>query len=122
LYLHGRGRSRPRSHHGLGFDWASPIYADLKGLPPVYVQVGGDETLLDDSRRLGERAREAGVDVTVDVYPACSMFSGVVTLLNEERKKAAGRKIVRRPPHAKYLSPRRGSLGASTLKSDDVGR
>jgi hypothetical protein len=68
--------------------------------------------LLDDSRRLGERAREAEVDVTVDVYPACSMFSGVVTLLNEERKKAAGRKIVRRPPHVKYLSPRRGSLGA----------
>jgi hypothetical protein len=37
---------------------------------------------------------------------------GIVTLLNEERKKAAGRKIVRRPPHVKYLSPRRGSLGA----------
>ena len=48
---------------------ASPLYAELKGLPPVYIQVGGDETLLDDSQRLAERARKAGVDVTVDVYP-----------------------------------------------------
>ena len=38
---------------------ANPLYADLKGLPPVYIQVGGDETLLDDSRRLAERARNA---------------------------------------------------------------
>jgi monoterpene epsilon-lactone hydrolase len=35
---------------------ASPIYADLKGLPPVYIQVGGDETLLDHSRRLSRHA------------------------------------------------------------------
>jgi len=48
---------------------ASPIHADLKGLPPVYIQVGGDETLLDDSRRLGDNARKAEVDVTVDVFP-----------------------------------------------------
>ena len=48
---------------------ANPLYADLKGLPPVYIQVGGDETLLDDSRRLAERARNAGVDVRLGVFP-----------------------------------------------------
>lgn len=49
---------------------ANPLYADLDGLPPMLIQVGGDETLLDDSHRFAERAREAGVDVTVDVHPS----------------------------------------------------
>lgn len=48
---------------------ASPLYADLRGLPPTYIQVGGDETLLGESIRLGEAARTAGVDVRVDVFP-----------------------------------------------------
>jgi acetyl esterase/lipase len=48
---------------------ANPLNADLKGLPPVYIQVGGDETLLDDSQRLAECAKKAGVDVTIDVFP-----------------------------------------------------
>lgn len=47
---------------------ASPLYADLTGLPPLLVQVGTAETLLDDSTRLVERARGAGVDVTLDVW------------------------------------------------------
>jgi uncharacterized protein (TIGR02246 family) len=47
---------------------ASPVFADLTGLAPLYVQVGGDETLLDDSRRLADRARAAGVDVRLDVF------------------------------------------------------
>ena len=46
---------------------AAPIYADLAGLPPLLVQVGTAEVLLDDSLRLAERAREAGVDVSLDV-------------------------------------------------------
>lgn len=49
--------------------YASPLYADLKNLPPLYIQVGGDELLLDDSRRLAERAKAAGVDVRLDVFP-----------------------------------------------------
>ena len=48
---------------------ANPLYADLKGLPAMYIQVGGDETLLDDSRRLAERVRQAGGDVRLDVFP-----------------------------------------------------
>ena len=49
--------------------YANPLYADLKGLPPVYMQAGGDEVLLDDSQRLAECAREAGVDVKLDIFP-----------------------------------------------------
>jgi monoterpene epsilon-lactone hydrolase len=45
----------------------SPLYADLAGLPPLYVQVGGAEMLLDDARGLAERAGRAGVDVRLDV-------------------------------------------------------
>jgi len=47
---------------------AAPLYADLKGLPPLLLQVGTAETLLDDSTRLAERARAAGVDVTFEVW------------------------------------------------------
>ena len=47
---------------------ASPIYGDLSGLPPLLLQVGERETLLDDSTRLAERAKEAGVDVTLEVW------------------------------------------------------
>lgn len=49
--------------------YASPLYADLAGLPPIYMQAGGDEGLLDDSRMFAERAKKAGVDIRIDVFP-----------------------------------------------------
>ena len=48
---------------------ATPLYADLKGLQPLYIQVGGDETLLDDSRNLVAKAKAAGVDVKFEIIP-----------------------------------------------------
>ena len=45
----------------------SPLHADLKGLPPFYVQVGSKEVLLDDSRIFAKRAAEAGVKVMLEV-------------------------------------------------------
>ncbi|TMB69193.1 MAG: alpha/beta hydrolase [Chloroflexi bacterium] len=47
----------------------SPIYAGLSGLPPLLIQVGENEVLLNDSTRLAERAEAAGVDVTLEVWP-----------------------------------------------------
>ena len=44
------------------------LHADLTGLPPMFVQVGGAETGLSDSERLAERARAAGVEVRLDVF------------------------------------------------------
>jgi acetyl esterase/lipase len=46
----------------------SPLYADLHGLPPLLIQVGDHEILLCDSTRLAERAEDAGVDVTLEVW------------------------------------------------------
>ena len=56
IYLAGQN---PRS------PLASPLYADLRGLPPLLIHVGEAETLYDDSDRIAERAREAGVNVTL---------------------------------------------------------
>ena len=46
---------------------ASPIYADLTGLPPLFVHVGSREVLLDDAVRLADKARADGVDVTLRI-------------------------------------------------------
>jgi len=62
LYLGNRGDP----HDPL----ASPLYADLKGLPPLLIHAGSDETLRDDSTRLAERARAAGVPVEFSLWPA----------------------------------------------------
>jgi acetyl esterase/lipase len=48
---------------------ASPLYADLSGLPPLLIHVGEDEVLRDDSTRLAERARAAGIPTTLKIWP-----------------------------------------------------
>lgn len=62
-----------------GLPYISPLYGNLHGLPPLLIYVGEDETLLDDSTRFAEKAKAAGVDVTLRVgeglfhcYPAMS--------------------------------------------------
>jgi acetyl esterase/lipase len=47
---------------------ASPLFADLAGLPPLLVQTGSSELLFDDAMRLAERAEAAGVDVTLQIF------------------------------------------------------
>ena len=49
--------------------YASPLFGDLKGLCPIYIQVGECEILLSDSTRYAEKAQNAGVDVTMEVWP-----------------------------------------------------
>ncbi|MCA9972741.1 MAG: alpha/beta hydrolase [Anaerolineales bacterium] len=53
---------------------ASPLYAELGGLPPLFLQVGTAEILLDDARRLETAVRAAGGDITCDEWP--EMFHG----------------------------------------------
>jgi acetyl esterase/lipase len=48
---------------------ASPVYADLTGLPPLLIQVSGSEVLLDDSRRVTENAKRSGVEATLQIWP-----------------------------------------------------
>jgi len=59
LYLAGQDASDPK---------ASPIFADLSGLPPLLIQVGSQEVLLDDAIRLNKAAKKAGVDVALEVW------------------------------------------------------
>ena len=47
----------------------SPLYADLKGFPPVLIQVGSAETLLDDATRFAAGAGAADVRVTLEIWP-----------------------------------------------------
>jgi acetyl esterase/lipase len=47
---------------------AAPLYADLSGLPPLLIQVGTAETLLDDATRVAEKASAAGVDVALEPW------------------------------------------------------
>ncbi len=72
--FHAKGLARGAEFYLCGADprdpMASPLYADLKGLPPLLIHVGADETLLDDSTLLAERARAAGVPVELTVWPA----------------------------------------------------
>jgi epsilon-lactone hydrolase len=59
LYIGDRDPAHPN---------ASALFADPAGLPPLLLQVGGDEVLFDDSRIFAERARLAGVDVTFQAF------------------------------------------------------
>ena len=56
------GEADPRDPH------VSPVYADLAGLPPLLLHVGDTEIILDDSRRIAARAREAGVRLSFSVW------------------------------------------------------
>lgn len=53
--------------HDPGLPLISPLYGDLHGLPPILIYVGDDETLRDDSIRFADKAKAAGVDVTLKV-------------------------------------------------------
>jgi acetyl esterase/lipase len=60
LYLGGKD---PRS------PLAAPLYANFEGLPPLFIHVGDAETFLDDSTRVAEKAKRAGVKVDLEIWP-----------------------------------------------------
>jgi monoterpene epsilon-lactone hydrolase len=76
---------------------ASPLYADLAGLPPLLVHVGTHEVLLDDSIGLAARAEAAGVSVTLDRWKGMihgfHMFAGMVP--EADTALAAGGRFLR---------------------------
>lgn len=49
--------------------YASPLYGRFEGLPPLLIQAGDTEVLLDDSTRVSEKARAAGVTVDLEIWP-----------------------------------------------------
>ncbi|TFG26238.1 MAG: alpha/beta hydrolase [Promethearchaeota archaeon] len=65
----------------------SPVYASLEGFPPMLIQVGSYEVLLDDSVRLTESAKAAGVDITLEIYEGMiHMFQNFVDILPDSRQ------------------------------------
>jgi acetyl esterase/lipase len=62
-----------RDLYAPGADWTnpflSPLYGDLTGFPPSFLQAGGDEMLVDDSRRMAAKLQAAGVEVVLDIAP-----------------------------------------------------
>lgn len=82
LYLDGADAQTPL---------ASPIYGDLTGLPPLLIQVGSDEVLLDDATRLAEKAQAAGVDASLEVWPGMfHVWQMVSVFVPEGRQALAG--------------------------------
>jgi monoterpene epsilon-lactone hydrolase len=62
----------------------SPIFADLSGLPPLIIQAGSHEVLLDDAVRLTRQAASADVDVTLDITPEVPhVFQAYSSILDE---------------------------------------
>jgi acetyl esterase/lipase len=62
----------------------SPIFADLSGLPPLIIQAGTHEVLLDDAIRLARQAATADVEVTLDITPGVPhVFQAYYAILDE---------------------------------------
>ncbi|RPI20951.1 MAG: alpha/beta hydrolase, partial [Actinobacteria bacterium] len=74
--------------HDPGEPYLSPLDADLHGLPPLLIHVGDHEVLLDDATRLGERAREAGVEARTVVWPGMMHVFQMQSLLLPEARHA----------------------------------
>ncbi|HKQ67059.1 MAG TPA: alpha/beta hydrolase fold domain-containing protein, partial [Methylomirabilota bacterium] len=69
----------------------SPLFADLRNLPPLLVHVGSEEVLLDDAIGLGARARAAGVDIKVEEWPEMvHVWHWFLPILDEAEKAIAG--------------------------------
>lgn len=56
----------PHQHR---YPLVSPVFADVEGLPPLYIQVGDDEILLSDSERFADECTAAGIDVELEIWP-----------------------------------------------------
>lgn len=70
---------------------ASPVYADLSGLPPLVVHAGEQEALRDDATRLVDNARAAGVEAELELWPDVPhawQWMGFIPEARESRRKA----------------------------------
>jgi monoterpene epsilon-lactone hydrolase len=70
--------------HDAALGLISPIFADLSGLPPLIIQAGSHEVLLDDAVRLARQAAIADVEVTLDITPGVPhVFQAYSAILDE---------------------------------------
>ena len=79
---------------------ASPLFADLRGLPPLLIHVGSDEVLLDDAIGLAERAKAAGVDATLEQWDRMvHVWHWFLPLLDEAQAAVESDRRLRPRPH-----------------------
>ena len=64
----------------------SPQFADFRGFPPLLIQVGSDEILLDDARQLAENAQKAGVNVQLEIWEGLFHDFQTISLLKESKE------------------------------------
>jgi acetyl esterase/lipase len=73
--------------------FASPVFADLAGLPPLLLQVGSTELLLDDSRRVHDTIQRAGgtsrLEIFDGVFHGWQMLAGIIPEANVALRQAA---------------------------------
>ncbi len=82
FYLQGQDATIP---------YASPLHGELHGLPPMLIQVGSEEVLLDDSRRFTEKLEKAGVPVVLDIWDKMPHVWQVLSMILPEGKLAVQR-------------------------------
>src|SRR6266487_456272 len=72
------------SGHDPALGLISPVFADLSGLPPLIIQAGTHEVLLDDALRLARQAASADVEVTLEITPGVPhVFQAYYPILDE---------------------------------------
>jgi acetyl esterase/lipase len=81
-YLQGADPSTP---------YASPVYGDLRGLPPTLIQVGSDEILHDDAVRMAEKLRASGCHVELEVWPRMPHVWHLFATIMPEGRQAIAR-------------------------------
>lgn len=85
IYLGGESPRNP---------YASPVFADLSGLPPILLQVGSTELLLDDARRVHAKVQGVGgvsrLEVFENVFHVWQMLDGIVPEARAALRQAAG--------------------------------
>jgi acetyl esterase/lipase len=93
--------------------YLSPLYADLSGLPPLMIQASSTEVLLDDTRRVAERARAAGVSVHCEIWPNMPHVWQLWTPFVPEAKQALERATQFVRTHARERVP--GPAGVDSI-------
>lgn len=74
--------------HQQRFPLVSPVFADVEGLSPMFIQVGDDEILLSDSQRIADGCIAAGVDVKLEVWPEMWHVFQLFTIKMPESRQA----------------------------------
>lgn len=102
-----------------GLPYISPLYGDLHGLPPILIYVGGDEILRDDSIRFAEKAKDAGVDITLRIgdgmfhcFPVCApLFPEATRAMDEICAFIKMHIMYENDPHNEAMRSNRNTCG-----------